>query len=861
MFSKRLFIFAAVLASWRGLGQHSFAQSNANRGLWVGEVVLNAVNEVAVPLDANNVPKAPNPNVPTKTFDTANLRLILHVDGTGHVSLLKDVAVLSRTRAELSSASDMALVTDPHLYGEFPPQAAVRVASAVFDFGDSKATDAINKIVTAASVAARDSIVAGESEAQATTEAKAAADLILAQADVAKRYDDFLTDPAKKSNVIDIADGSPATAAATMMGKAVLLRDGSFYGDTRGVEMVSAILLAVAGESTIPAKTKASLNTAASFADISDNYERFLVGQVFGNMIQAAAKATAAASAASPLKTITNFSGTDGSFPVTVTCAAHGLGTGEEIAVLGSPITAYNGLWTVTRVNNDSFLIQVPFIGGQPITGYQSHVGVAPVTISSPAHGLTSGAQVTIYDSGEATYNGGFLATVIDADTFSIPATFANNPAQKGTWSLRSGLITAYAGTTSGLAGVKITAPGHGLINGAEIIIADSGKASYNGPKTITRIDENSFSIPQAFDGNPAIKGIWSIRNPIVAYAPPAVLSTKVVSVGHGLASGDRIVISNSGKAAYNGEQTVDVLNADTFVISVDWDVATGDPAVRGNWAPVISGSWRRVAPLRTAITNSIPVNDAKTEALQIQVAAYSDSRSTDAINVVLEAIIASAAGAEIPVAAQISLTAEAAGRNALDTNVKRYAQPSSRPTADYNAFVASAAYKGSPAIASAAAVAGAKFEKENSSLSTPESILDKALQQAITALDSVYSAAARAVRSDLPLTGGFGPGKTNLQGTLVLPANHPTNPFRHRRHPDHTVGFDITRKLTLNFDGQDGDPLATAGFGVDRITGTYEEEITGLHKPLGPSQNIGLKVKGTFQLNRISLIDTLNGR
>ena len=78
----------AVLAAALLLSQsHVGAQSNVNRGLWVGEVTLNAVNEVAVALDERNVPIAPNPNVPTKTFDSANLRLILHVDGTGHVSL------------------------------------------------------------------------------------------------------------------------------------------------------------------------------------------------------------------------------------------------------------------------------------------------------------------------------------------------------------------------------------------------------------------------------------------------------------------------------------------------------------------------------------------------------------------------------------------------------------------------------------------------------------------------------------------------------------------------------------------------------------------------------------------------------
>ena len=54
-----------------------FGQASPYRGLWVGEIRLNGVNEVAVPLDANNIPRAPNPAVTTKTFDAANLRLKL----------------------------------------------------------------------------------------------------------------------------------------------------------------------------------------------------------------------------------------------------------------------------------------------------------------------------------------------------------------------------------------------------------------------------------------------------------------------------------------------------------------------------------------------------------------------------------------------------------------------------------------------------------------------------------------------------------------------------------------------------------------------------------------------------------------
>ena len=66
------------------------------RGLWVGQVTLRYVNEVSVPLDENNVAVAPNPDVPTPTADAANLRLIVHVNGAGQVSLLRDVAILNR---------------------------------------------------------------------------------------------------------------------------------------------------------------------------------------------------------------------------------------------------------------------------------------------------------------------------------------------------------------------------------------------------------------------------------------------------------------------------------------------------------------------------------------------------------------------------------------------------------------------------------------------------------------------------------------------------------------------------------------------------------------------------------------------
>jgi hypothetical protein len=186
-------------------------------------------------------------------------------------------------------------------------------------------------------------------------------------------------------------------------------------------------------------------------------------------------------------------------------------------------------------------------------------------------------------------------------------------------------------------------------------------------------------------------------------------------------------------------------------------------------------------------------------------------------------------------------------------------------PTLDYTAFIRASDsrfvdFKEIAPLVAAAAAAGAVTEKSNV-LSTATSVANKAKERAVSAIPTVYSSAARAVRTELPLTGNFGPGQTGLTGTIILPANHPTNPFRHRRHPDHTTGFDITRVLTLGFDGTATDTLAESGFGVSAITGTYAEEIFGLHKPLGPAKDTGLKVLGTFTLHRISLIDALNAR
>src|SRR5262249_29954556 len=112
-FNACRFVFLAGLVL---LPASALAASNPSRGLWVGEVTVNKVNQVGVDayLQAGVVP--PGPEETTPTASAAHFRLIVHVDANGQARLLKSVAVFSRTN---SSGASLSLVTDPSLYPQF----------------------------------------------------------------------------------------------------------------------------------------------------------------------------------------------------------------------------------------------------------------------------------------------------------------------------------------------------------------------------------------------------------------------------------------------------------------------------------------------------------------------------------------------------------------------------------------------------------------------------------------------------------------------------------------------------------------------------------------------------------------------
>ncbi|HKL51757.1 MAG TPA: hypothetical protein VJ908_11355 [Wenzhouxiangellaceae bacterium] len=113
-----------------------------------------------------------------------------------------------------------------------------------------------------------------------------------------------------------------------------------------------------------------------------------------------------------------------------------------------------------------------------------------------------------------------------------------------------------------------------------------------------------------------------------------------------------------------------------------------------------------------------------------------------------------------------------------------------------------------------------------------------------------------------LEVEGDFGPGGQTAV-TLVLEPEFPTNPFRHKFHPDHDnkdaqflnfkeEAFQVIREMRFNFAVEDPLGLDPPGWGSTLLGGQFDESITGIHKNT-------IFVSGSFRMRRISNVPVLN--
>ena len=91
------------------------------------------------------------------------------------------------------------------------------------------------------------------------------------------------------------------------------------------------------------------------------------------------------------------------------------------------------------------------------------------------------------------------------------------------------------------------------------------------------------------------------------------------------------------------------------------------------------------------------------------------------------------------------------------------------------------------------------------------------------------------------------------LSGTMLLEADHPLNPYRHRYHPEHTSGYSIERKIEVQFTAARPNELPAPEdvSGTATLSGTYSEEISGLSAE-------SIRVRGSFRLRRLAPLSAL---
>lgn len=116
---------------------------------------------------------------------------------------------------------------------------------------------------------------------------------------------------------------------------------------------------------------------------------------------------------------------------------------------------------------------------------------------------------------------------------------------------------------------------------------------------------------------------------------------------------------------------------------------------------------------------------------------------------------------------------------------------------------------------------------------------------------------------STVVMNGRFAVGN-QVQCSLILQPNTPTNPFRHKYHPDHDnlnaqydgpslrpEAYAVTRDITLQLAPNDSTAISP-DYGYSVIAGVYREKLSGLHRD-------PIYVNGSFRLTRVSTTQVLN--
>ncbi len=222
-----------------------------------------------------------------------------------------------------------------------------------------------------------------------------------------------------------------------------------------------------------------------------------------------------------------------GVYTITATATAHGLGTGDVVAISGAKPDLLNGIFTITKINNDSFSFTVPanyFGTADGDWGYYSWSPAGDAITAAKVVSRTRtyyryddqgrlilkadpSAVVAQYDDSNDLINQpgtdesdleglsnatGLIETQVYYASTDATSTTAGgvagyawfNAVQQGEYGNRQATTISRSGTTA-----TITLSSHGFVNGDIITITGASDEGYNGSYVISNVTTNTFDI------------------------------------------------------------------------------------------------------------------------------------------------------------------------------------------------------------------------------------------------------------------------------------------------------------------------------------------------------------------------------
>lgn len=298
---------------------------------------------------------------------------------------------------------------------------------------------------------------------------------------------------------------------------------------------------------------------------------------------------------------------TRASSTATAEVVGHGFATGQRVNILGADQPEYNGDFTITVLDADTFTYELVGFPATPATGtvlmyagpvlsssYPDMVrdGLT-VTVKLTGHGWATGRQINIRGAEQEEYNGDFVITVLDADTFTFdiasgdplsPASgdiiFNAGPVLRSSYDggiFAAGVFSSPRSDVTGHGKEHIVLVGTGsayLWRDGESVVAKAFPAG----QTVEPDDE--VQVLQAFDrlfilrAKP-LAGEW-IPQAVSSLTRSSTTATATFAVAHGFTTSDRVCIEGANQAGYNHEfDVVSVPDSTTITFAISHDPVT----------------------------------------------------------------------------------------------------------------------------------------------------------------------------------------------------------------------------------------------------------------------------------------------